>query len=175
MEGKERFANALETLMESKRIDEIHVSELVKMTGLSKQTFYYHFNDKYDLMEYCLLRMTSITFDKMAPYYPFTQSCLDVYKLYRSKQLFLRNAFSSSDINGLTAVMRRCTLNTYIRYLEMQGVSLTDDMLFALDLFTIGAVEKTKEWVNDGMRIPDKKLVKLWLQSMPAQLSGYFK
>lgn len=42
MDAKEKLANALEKIMEAKPLDEVHVTEIAKRAGVSKQTFYHH-------------------------------------------------------------------------------------------------------------------------------------
>lgn len=126
-------------------------------------------------MEYCHGLMFCITFEKMNKYYPFSESCLDLYKRYHEKEAFLRNAFSSRDANGLTEVMRRNVRATYKHYLEIQGVRDEGDVSFMLDLFTIGATELTRRWVERGMDTPDEELVRLWLKCFPAEIAPYFK
>lgn len=175
MSAKEKLAEALETLMDEHALDDIHVTDIARLAGVSKQTFYHHFEDKYDLMEYCHGLMFDPTFEKMNVYYPFSASCRDLYARYREKERFLRNAFASKDANGLIEVMRRSARATYTHYLAVQGVEDEGDVSFMLDLFTIGAVELTRQWVNRGMDTPDDKLIELWLKSLPAPIAPYFK
>ena len=42
---KIKIANALRTLSKQKSIDKITVKDLVELCGISRQTFYYHFQD----------------------------------------------------------------------------------------------------------------------------------
>lgn len=72
-ESKRQLAGALEQLMEQKPLDQVRVSEIVALAGVSKQTFYHHFTDKYHLMEYCFRDMFSQQFDRMATLAPFSE------------------------------------------------------------------------------------------------------
>ena len=45
------FAKALKDIMQDKSFDKVTVTELVKKLNVNRQTFYYHFNDLYDLLE----------------------------------------------------------------------------------------------------------------------------
>jgi AcrR family transcriptional regulator len=175
MDTKNKLADALEQLMETKPLDSIFVTEIARKAQVSKQTFYHHFEDKYALMEFCYERMAIPTFEKMNKYYPFSEGCRDLYKLYHNKETFMRNAFSSKDVNGLTEVMFRHVRQTYRHYLAAQGVKDTGDIAFMLDLFTYGATILTKKWIERGMDTPDDELIRLWLKSLPAPLVPYFK
>ena len=171
---KDQLADALEALMEAKPLDDIRVTEVIDAVGTSRQTFYRHFHDKYDLMEYCYLRMYENTFGKMNKYYPFSAACADLYDLFRKKQSFLKAAFQSHDVNNLTAVAEKWVRSTYARYLALQGVKDAGDVAFALDLMVIGGVELTKRWVLEGMTMPNDQLIRYWKLSAPQNIARYF-
>ena len=49
---KEALGAALKKMMAVKPIDKITVKDLVEICGVNRQTFYYHFDDGYDLLEW---------------------------------------------------------------------------------------------------------------------------
>ena len=49
---KEALGNALKQMLAVKPIDKITVKDLVEVCGVNRQTFYYHFDDVYDLLEW---------------------------------------------------------------------------------------------------------------------------
>ena len=49
---KEALGNALKKMLSVKPIDKITVKDLVEECGVNRQTFYYHFDDVYDLLEW---------------------------------------------------------------------------------------------------------------------------
>lgn len=49
---KQQFADALSALLERKSLDRITVSDITDECGLNRQTFYYHFHDIYELIEW---------------------------------------------------------------------------------------------------------------------------
>ena len=51
---KQELAAALKVLMAQKSMDKITISELAKMCGIRRQSFYYHFEDIYDLLRWML-------------------------------------------------------------------------------------------------------------------------
>ena len=53
---KEAIAQAFEGLLEKRSIDKITVKDIVTECGVNRQTFYYHFRDIYDLMEWALAK-----------------------------------------------------------------------------------------------------------------------
>lgn len=51
---KQALSETFKTLLEVRRIDKITVKDIVSKCGVNRQTFYYHFRDIYDLMEWTL-------------------------------------------------------------------------------------------------------------------------
>ncbi|MBO6100073.1 MAG: TetR family transcriptional regulator, partial [Spirochaetaceae bacterium] len=49
---KDALAAALKQMMNVKPIGKITVKDLVEICGVNRQTFYYHFDDVYDLLEW---------------------------------------------------------------------------------------------------------------------------
>ena len=46
------FANTMKELMQTTPLHEIRVTEICKLCGSDRKTFYYHFKDKYDLVNW---------------------------------------------------------------------------------------------------------------------------
>ena len=51
---KKMLSGALKNAMKSKSLSKITVSELIEACGVNRKTFYYHFQDIYDLLKWTL-------------------------------------------------------------------------------------------------------------------------
>ena len=49
---KKALASGLKELIKKKSFDNIIVSDITEICGLNRQTFYYHFHDKYELVNW---------------------------------------------------------------------------------------------------------------------------
>ena len=52
---KRALENALKTLLLKKPLNKITISDVTEECGVNRMTFYYHFKDIYDLVEWCCL------------------------------------------------------------------------------------------------------------------------
>ena len=52
---KSALAQSLKQLMADKTLDKITVKEIVARCGVNRQTFYYHFRDIYDLLDWMFI------------------------------------------------------------------------------------------------------------------------
>lgn len=73
-DSKRLLADALTGLMECKPLDQVRVAEIASAAGVSKQTFYHHFSDKYHLMECCFRDMFAAPFKRMGRLRPSTSA-----------------------------------------------------------------------------------------------------
>mgnify|MGYP000646308786 CR=1 FL=1 len=65
------ISTALTTLLAKKAIDDITVREIVELCEIRRQTFYYHFQDKYDLINWyfdkiCRLKSRTLSAGRIA-------------------------------------------------------------------------------------------------------------
>ncbi|MCR5795511.1 MAG: TetR family transcriptional regulator, partial [Solobacterium sp.] len=49
---KQALAESLKKVLQEKPLDKITIADLTNDCGLNRQTFYYHYHDIYDLIEY---------------------------------------------------------------------------------------------------------------------------
>ena len=76
-DSKRLLADALTGLMECKPLDQVRVAEIASAAGVSKQTFYHHFSDKYHLMECCFRDMFAAPFKRMGTLAPFDECYIE--------------------------------------------------------------------------------------------------
>ncbi|MBR5489860.1 MAG: TetR/AcrR family transcriptional regulator C-terminal domain-containing protein [Oscillospiraceae bacterium] len=155
------LAEALKTVMRTKAFDKISVSDIISECGISRRTFYYHFQDKQDLLcwyfdyDVCKeLGASDIIIDKDGNRKLFVNALL--YYMYERRE-FYANALASTAQNGL-----RSHLFEYIyRYRRQQILNLLDGrymdpfgMKFLAEYFTHAIVGIILNWANDGMNYP---------------------
>lgn len=174
-ESRRQLAAALEQLMEVKPLDQVRVSEIAAAAGVSKQTFYHHFTDKYDLMEYCFRDMFAEVFDRMGTLAPFGACYSDFLDLCRGRKTFLRNGFTSQDVNSLYRVMHHALRDAYGKRVRVCGVPDEGSVGFCLDFFSKGCAGCTRHWFDQGMDFSNDELVGLICQCIPAGVARYFE
>lgn len=54
LQTKQKFATSLKKFMTSKSLNKITVTDIIKECGVNRKTFYYHFEDIYDLLKWIL-------------------------------------------------------------------------------------------------------------------------
>ena len=86
------IADKMKSLMEKKSLDKIRVTEICREAQIERQTFYYHFRDKYDLVAWIFVH-NSLNLDVI----DVKSAALNISSM---KQEYL----SSQAINNITSV-----------------------------------------------------------------------
>ena len=85
---KESLGNALKKMLTIKPIDKITVKDLVEECGVNRQTFYYHFDDVYDLLEWVFEEDANRTLPQEILYENWRENVLTFFHyLYNNKLL----------------------------------------------------------------------------------------
>ena len=163
---KRLLADALTGLMECKPLDQVRVAEIASAAGVSKQTFYHHFSDKYHLMECCFRDMFAAPFKRMGTLAPFDECYIEFLQLCHQRKTFLRNAFTSQDVNSLYRVMHRALRDAFGAACACTACSIRGNGV-CLDFFSKGCAGCTRHWFDQGMDFEDAELVGLIRQCIP--------
>lgn len=94
---KESLGNALKKMLTIKPIDKITVKDLVEECGVNRQTFYYHFDDVYDLLEWVFEEDANRTLPQEI-----------LYENWRKNVLTFFHYLYNNNLNGKQHCNQRC-------------------------------------------------------------------
>lgn len=173
--AQQKLMDALDELMLEKPLDHIRAVEIADKAGVSKQTFYNHYADKFALMEAMFRKKFEEPCELLTNLEPHRKCGLAFFDICRKNRVFLHNAFFSKDVNGLFGAMQRMLREDYSTRLKLQGIEITEEIQFAVDFYSKGVAGFTRRWVENGMEIEDAKAAHLIYGCMPAILRPYFE
>jgi len=143
--------------MGEKTLDKITVKEIVARCGVNRQTFYYHFRDIYDLLDWLFIEEGN-EFSRRFPDYPNQSSAEDAIRqmctyLIDNRQMAI-NIFNSMgrDIFGqyLTREMGKLLSMSLMQRAVLIGVSETN-VRAIVNFYKHGLVGVLLDWVADGL------------------------
>jgi len=174
MNSKEAFRRSLEKLLRKKKLDDIHVSEIVAGSSFSRKTFYRYFHDKYDLANWYFAQFFESSFGRIIGGVDWEDALLRYLDIYEEKSSILKNAYSSHDINSLHSYDIAVTRKTYEKYLLLKGADIdSPNMQFAIEIASRGGTEMIIEWLFKGMNMDKKQLISLIKQTLPNDILNY--
>ena len=144
---KYRLAEAMKECMKKAPVEKITVKEITEECGVTRQTFYRNFQDKYDLINW-----------------------------YFDKILFFRAAFKNDDQNCLRDHDFELITKFYTDRIEGNtGKKMSDKIRFQLEMYCQGSIYMTVQWVLGNHKATPETLARFLSESMPVELRDVFK
>ena len=154
---KPMIAEAFIRLSKQKNIDKITVKDLVEVCGISRQTFYYHFDDVYDLLEWVFEEDANRVLPSEVVYEHWRDDVMMFFKYLADNSVFALNIYNSnSRIYMLRYFKRRlqgCIRSFAIIVSEGKNIDRTD-FEFVVEFYANGIVGLISQWLDLGMQLP---------------------
>lgn len=157
---KDKLAIAFYELLQKKDVDSISISELCEYANFSRETFYYHFNDKYDLISW--VYYAQVTWFLKAYYGKegFQKTLTRILNAIKKIETFYVKGFSDYHIENLEHSMFRHGISIFSRMVDEtgNGVWTSDTLKFIITYDAAAWVAIIKSWIT---QYPDYRTNKL--------------
>ncbi|HCR43437.1 MAG TPA: dihydroxyacetone kinase transcriptional activator DhaS, partial [Ruminococcaceae bacterium] len=160
---KKAIAVSLKQLMDRRGLKKITVSDIVRNCGLNRQTFYYHFEDKYDLINWIFYNdvIKSVVSNRKT-YDDLDSMMLKMLGVMESEKPFYMQAFNSAGQDTFQKYFFDVTKGLISEILDTMKEAKDiedDDKNFIVEFYTYGLVGIIAQWVRNGMKEAPEKLV----------------
>lgn len=165
------FAKAIKSLIKKQPLDKITVTDIVSTAGKTRQTFYRHFQDKYDLVNWYFEKLVLKSFEEMNQGGTLQEALNLKFAFIEQEHAFFKEAFKSNDYNNLIHYDFCCIYDFYKEYIHKNiGKTLSSDIDFLLKMYCRGSVDMTVEWVLNDMPISKEDIVTYLIEAIPDKL-----
>jgi probable dihydroxyacetone kinase regulator len=168
---KWRFADTLIEMMLHQPFHKITVKDICDQCQERRQTFYYHFRDKYDLVTWIYFQDAShiIETNKEESWDIVLEK---IFENMLERKLFYQNAFEENGQNALIDYLVEHDISIYeSKFKEkIQKQDLDPALAFAIKYHSYACAHLTKNWLNSEIRISPQDLARMMYLNMPAQL-----
>ena len=172
---KYRLAQAIKTCMRTASVDDITVKSIVETCGVTRQTFYRNFLDKYDLINWYFDKLLLKSFEHMGSGRTVNEGLTRKFEYIQEESVFFAAAFRSDDHNSLKDHDFELILKFYTDLIEKKnGMPMDSELKFLLEFYCRASIDMTVQWVLAGMQKTPEQLSKLLVSAMPARLSELF-
>lgn len=151
---KMALADSLKRLMAKKAFSKITVSDIVDGCGLTRQSLYNHFKDKYDLMNWIYYTETARFMASYGTPKHWTDGLKDLCYYMQQNKTFYINALNTTGQNSFPEYLNR--------YISDVSISVIESMIdtqydrnkweFFISFFTTAFVAFIVRWANNGMK-----------------------
>ena len=164
---KQAIAHSLKELSQSKAFDKISVGEISEAAKLNRQTFYYHFPDKFALLKWIYMNdlllpnMSDLSFDN------WDDRLLSVMETMVNDKPFYTNTIQHAEdyIKQYMLENAESIFGRAINQIDRRGKVSVEERLFIARFFSHGLCEMIIEWAMNGMTT-DPKIIKTYMKNM---------
>lgn len=175
---KDKFVRSLYELAKTYPIDKITVKQISENCGLTSQTFYNHFPDKFELAHWAYKCKVNELFTKYREgTINWTELLRDFIKGYDKNSRFIMNAFKNT--HGADSYLAKSA--SYLKdkmreeVIRIKGVdSLDMDTDYLVHGYVCALLNIIAMWIDEDKAIDEDKMVEIMLDAMPVKLSCIF-
>ena len=154
---KDALAAALKQMMNVKPIGKITVKDLVEICGVNRQTFYYHFDDVYDLLEWVFEEDANRVLPHQVVYEHWREDVMVFMKYLKENSGFTLNVYNSNSriymLRYLRGRLAECIRSFAVIVSEGRNVE-RQDFEFVVEFYADVAIGFISQWMDMGMQLP---------------------
>ena len=172
---KRALAETFKKLLSKRGLNKITVKDIVEDCGVNRQTFYYHFHDIYELMEWIFQEDLEDIARENLDYDNWSAGMEALICRLQDNRGLILNAYNSINHEVVTRYIRK-VLGPYCQaVVEHQAAGMEppapeEDIAFVTDLITVTATGLIMDWLGQQMRT--KESVIQTLDKIGAAMNG---
>lgn len=157
---KGALADALKKLCRERPLEKISISDITSECGLNRQSFYYHFQDKYELLDWIYYNELFVHFNSGVGFHNWEKNLEAFLASMRNDKEFYCSALKSSDRtfeNHLYKIMHRLFVKFIHHAVKKMATKSKAD--FFADYYSHGFCGVIIDWAVKGMKESPEVLV----------------
>ena len=158
---KNALATALKKLLSKKELSKITISNITEECGVNRQTFYYHFKDIYDLLEWIFTNEVIEEIDNEIEE-NWQQKFIYIFEYVIQNKEFIKNVYSSGSKEYFLKFAYKQTNLLIINFIEKEYKDKKikeENKKFIANFYKYGFVGVMEEWIETGMKEEPQKIV----------------
>jgi len=165
---KKALAISIKKLMETIPLSKISIREIANNCGVNRQTFYYHFKDKFDLVNWIYYTEAIENLADCKNYAHWTDGMYKTLVYFMDNKSFYINALNTPGQNAFDGYLFKKTydlvmgvvndISSSIDVSDTNKISDTDKN-FISDFYTHALVGITVQWIKNSMMESPKTMV----------------
>ena len=172
---KIKLAQAMKECMKTSSVESITVKQIAETCGVSRQSFYRNFIDKYDLINWYFDRLLEQSFKEMGKGKTLRNGLIKKFQYIKEERLFFTAGFKGDEQNNLKEHDFIMIYEFYCALIrEKTGTPPDYHTRKLLEMYCQSSIYMTVQWLMKGMRETEQELADLMLDAMPNRLRELF-
>ena len=152
---KRALVASLKNQLLKKPLDKVTISDITDDCGISRMTFYYHFKDIYDLIEWAFEEEASRILEGKKDYDTWQQGYLRIFEDLNANKPFIMNVYRSISREKVENYLYRITYDLLIHVIneKAKGMNVRDeDKKFLANFYKYAFVGLVLDWIKHDMK-----------------------
>lgn len=159
---KRALEQSLKNLLQQKPLSKITISDITEDCGISRMTFYYHFKDIYDLVEWACAEDAARALQNKKTYDTWQQGFVQIFHAVRENKVFVMNVYRCVNREQVEKYLVPLTDQLIMGVITERAAGMTvreADQQFIAQVYSYAFVGIMLDWIRDDMRADPEKLV----------------
>lgn len=159
---KRALEASLKNLLLQKPLNKITVGDIANDCGINRMTFYYHFKDIYDLIEWSCVEDATKALEGKKTYDTWQEGFLNIFNAVLDNKPFIMNVYRSVSREQIEIYLYKLTYNLLIDVVNEKSVGMAvsdEDKKFIADFYKYAFVGIMLNWIRNDMKEEPKQIV----------------
>ena len=159
---KRALAASLKNMLLKKPLNKITINDIAEDCGINRMTFYYHFKDIYDLVEWTCEEDAAKALEGKKTYNTWQQGFLNIFYAVLENKPFIMNVYRSVSREQVEIYLYRVTYDLLIGVVNERSSNMSvseNDKKFIADFYKFAFVGIMLEWIKNDMKADPKQIV----------------
>ena len=152
---KRALAASLKTLLLQKPLNKITINDIAEDCGISRMTFYYHFKDIYDLVEWICVEDAARALEGKKAYDTWQKGFLNIFHVVQANKPFILNVYRCVSRERIEQYLNPLIRNLILGAVEEKSAGLTvdeGDRQFIAGFYEHAFVGVMLDWIDGNMK-----------------------
>ncbi len=171
---KRALEQSLKNLLLKKPLNKITINDITEDCGINRMTFYYHFKDIYDLVEWACLEDAQKALQQKKTYDTWQEGFLQIFQAVKENKPFILNVYHCVHREQVELYLKPLVNRLLMGVLEEEsrGMSVREeDMAFIANIYSYIFIGLMLDWVRDDMREEPSTIV----ARLAIEIQGVFR
>ena len=159
---KRALEQSLKNLLLKKPLTKITVGDITDDCGINRMTFYYHFKDIYDLVEWSCLEDAKRALEEKKTYDTWQQGLLQIFKAVQENKSFILNVYRCVHREQVEKYLQPLVDQLLLNVINEEAAGITvrdEDKQFIAQVYSYMFIGLMLDWIKDDMREDPQQIV----------------
>ena len=159
---KRALEQSLKNLLLKKPLTKITIGDITEDCGINRMTFYYHFKDIYDLVEWACLEDARRALDEKKTYDTWQQGLLQIFAAVQENKPFILNVYRCVHREQVEKYLQPLVDQLLLNVINEEAAGITvrdEDKQFIAQVYSYMFIGLMLDWIKDDMREDPQQIV----------------